>query len=348
MSAMPDENGRTGRLTIRQVADLAGVSTATVSRVINGRAEVSEQSRDAVMRVVREYGYSTNRTARALSAGRTGLIGVTLPMLHHSYFSIILAGAAEALYEHDMRMVLCPTQHEHEREVTLLERLMQGTTDGAMLILPEESGEELRGLHDHGYPFVIVDPRHPRNEEVPTVSAAHSSGAGEAVDHLLELGHRRIAAITGPRGWIATEDRLRGYHGALAAAGIMPDPELEVASNFETSGGARAAQALLELDRPPTAIFAFNDMMAIGAMQAVRARGLQVPDDISVIGFDDTFEAEIVVPALTTVRQPLAEMGRMGVSQLVRILHNQRIDALHVEVETKLVVRDSTAAPRRD
>jgi LacI family transcriptional regulator len=300
------------------------------------------------MRVVREYGYSTNRTARALSAGRTGLIGVTLPMLHHSYFSIILAGAAEALYEHDMRMVLCPTQHEHEREVTLLERLMQGTTDGAMLILPEESGEELRGLHDHGYPFVIVDPRHPRNEEVPTVSAAHSSGAGEAVDHLLELGHRRIAAITGPRGWIATEDRLRGYHGALAAAGIMPDPELEVASNFETSGGARAAQALLELDRPPTAIFAFNDMMAIGAMQAVRARGLQVPDDISVIGFDDTFEAEIVVPALTTVRQPLAEMGRMGVSQLVRILHNQRIDALHVEVETKLVVRDSTAAPRRD
>src|SRR5205807_61675 len=144
-----DRNGRGSRLTIRQVADLAGVSTATVSRVINGRAEVSERARDAVMRVVREYGYSTNRTARGLSAGRTGLVGVTLPVLHHSYFSVILAGAGEALYEHDMRMVLCPTHHEHDREVTLLDRLMQGTTDGALLILPEESTEELTALHGH-------------------------------------------------------------------------------------------------------------------------------------------------------------------------------------------------------
>ena len=142
MEAIDDDsgNGHSPRLTIREVADLAGVSTATVSRVINGRAEVSEKARRAVMRVVREHGYSTNRTARALSGGRTGLVGVTLPVVHHSYFSVILDGAGEALYDHDMRMVLCPTQHQHEREVTLLERLMHGTTDGAVLILPEESG----------------------------------------------------------------------------------------------------------------------------------------------------------------------------------------------------------------
>src|SRR6202044_1116748 len=141
------ENGRSNRLTIRQVADLAGVSTATVSRVINGRSEVSDRARDAVMAVVRQYGYSTNRTARGLSAGRTGLVGVTLPVVHHSYFSVILAGVGEALYDHDMRMVLCPTHHEHDREVSLLERLMQGTTDGAILVLPEESADELAGLH---------------------------------------------------------------------------------------------------------------------------------------------------------------------------------------------------------
>jgi LacI family transcriptional regulator len=343
VTSSDDGNGRSPRLTIRQVADLAGVSTATVSRVINGRADVSDRARDAVMSVVREHGYSTNRTARGLSAGRTGLVGVTLPVLHHSYFSVILAGAGEALYEHDMRMVLCPTNHEHEREVTLLDRLMQGTTDGALLILPEESSDELSALHEHGYRFVIVDPHSPLDERVPTVSAAHSSGASEAVEHLLSLGHRRIAAITGPRGWIATEERLRGYRAALATCGVMPDPRLELESDFRAKGGMQAANALLDLDEPPTAIFAFNDMLAIGAMQAARQRGVAVPEELSVVGFDDTFEASIVTPTLTTVRQPLAEMGRMAVALLVRLLQNQRIEALHVELATKLVARESTA-----
>jgi LacI family transcriptional regulator len=340
---MSTEINENGRLTIRDVADLAGVSTATVSRVINGHAEVSERTRDAVMRVVRERGYSTNRSARGLSAGRTGLVGVTLPQVHHSYFSEILAGAAEALYAHDMRTVICPTQHQHDREVSLLERLMQGTTDGAVLILPEESSDELAALHDHGYRFVIVDPLKHLDERVPTVSAAHSAGAGEAVEHLLTLGHRRIGAITGPAGWVATEDRLRGYRGALAAAGVMPDPQLEVRADFRVDGGFRAAITLLDLTDPPSAIFAFNDPMAIGATRAARARGIDVPGQLSIVGFDDTFEASIVTPALTTVRQPLAEMGRMAVGQLIRLLSGERIEALHVELATKLAVRDSTA-----
>ncbi len=338
-----DENGRGSRLTIRDIADLAGVSTATVSRVINGHEEVAERTREAVMAVVREHGYSTNRNARGLSAGRTGLVGVTLPQVHHSYFSEILAGAAEALYAHDMRTVICPTEHQHDREVSLLERLMQGTTDGAVLILPEESNDELAALHDHGYRFVIVDPLTHLDERVPTVSAAHSSGASEAVDHLLALGHRRIAAITGPKGWVATEERLRGYRASLAAAGLMPDPELELPSDFLVEGGIRAAQSLLDLPEPPTAIFAFNDPLAIGAMRAARMRGISVPEQLSIVGFDDTFEASIVTPALTTVRQPLAEMGRMAVNLLIRLLQNERIEALHVELATKLTVRESTA-----
>ena len=342
-STTEPENGGSARLTIRQVADLAGVSTATVSRVINGRTDVSERAREAVLRVVREHGYSTNRTARGLSAGRTGLIGVTTPVVHHSYFAVILDGAGDALYEQDMRMVLCPTRHEHDREVSLLERLMQGTTDGALLILPEESPDELAALHDHGYRFVIADPLRQLDERVPTVSAAHSSGASAAIEHLLSLGHRRIAAITGPRGWIATEERLRGYLGALAAGGVMPDPELVVESNFLAEGGVEAALSLLDLPDPPTAVFAFNDMLAIGVMQATRLRGVSIPEDLSLVGFDDTVEAAIVTPTLTTVRQPLAEMGRMAVNLLVRQLQYQRIEALLVQLETKLVVRESTA-----
>jgi LacI family transcriptional regulator len=144
---------------------------------------------------------------------------------------------------------------------------------------------------------------------------------------------------------MATEERQRGYHAALAAAGVLPDPELVVESNFDVDGGHAAATALLELAHPPTAIFAFNDPLAIGAMQAARARNLRVPQDLSIVGFDDTAEAELVTPALTTVRQPLAEMGRMAVSLLTRLLENRPFEALHVELATQLVVRDSTAAP---
>lgn len=333
------------KLTIREVADLAGVSIATVSRVVNGHADVSPETREAVQRVIREHGYTANRSARALSGGRTGLVGVTLPRVRPMYFSSILDGAAEALYEHDRRIVLCPTQHEHEREVSLLDRLMHGTTDGGLLVLPEETNEELNILLNHGYRFVVLDPRQPVDERIPAVSAANSAGATQAVSHLLQLGHRRIGVITGRAGWVATEERRRGYHAALAAAGVMPDPALEVESDFMLRGGTEAAGELLDAPNRPTAIFAFNDQLAIGAMQAARALGLRLPEDLSIVGVDDTVEASIVTPALTTVRQPLAEMGRMAVSLLMRLLARENFEALHVELATRLVVRDSTSPP---
>jgi LacI family transcriptional regulator len=334
------------RMTIREIADLAGVSIATVSRVLNGRDDVSDETRDLVRKVVQEHGYTVSRSARGLSAGRTGLIGVLVPLVYPVYFSAILSGTAEALYEQDMRLLLSPTDHEHDREVSLLERLVHGETDGALVVLPKESSAELERLLDEGYRFVVVDPRLPLDDRIPSVSAAHTSGADQAMRHLLGLGHRRIAAITGPRGWVATEDRRRGYHAALAAAGIMPDPSLEPHADFEISGGRDAARRLLDLPDPPTAIFAFNDNLAIGAIQAARARGLSVPGDLSVVGFDDVEHATIVTPMLTTVRQPLAEMGRTAVSLLMRLLERQAFETLHVELGTRLVVRESTASPR--
>ena len=247
------------------------------------------------------------------------------------------------MQEHDIRAVLSPTGHEHEREVTLIDRLMHGLTDGALLVLPEESSQELERLLDAGYRFVVVDPLMPLDRRIPSVSAAHTSGADQAMRHLLELGHRRIAIITGPRGWVATEDRRRGYHAALAAAGILPDPELEVESNFEIDGGEQAAAILLDLPERPTAIFAFNDNHAIGALRAARERGIRVPEGLSVVGFDDVEHATIVTPRLTTVRQPLAEMGRTAVSLLTRLIEGQSFEALHIELGTRLVVRESTA-----
>jgi LacI family transcriptional regulator len=334
------------KATIRDIAELAGVSIATVSRVLNGRPDVSSETREAVLEVVRKHGFAMNRSARALSGGRTGLVGVALPIVHSEYFAHILSGAAEALYEQDMRIVLCPTQHVHAREVSLLEHLMHGTTDAAILLLPTESSDELKALQTRGFPFVVIDPRHPLDEGIPSVSAAHSFGAIAATQHLLSLGHRRIGVITGPRRWTANEERLNGYHAALASVGMGPDPTLVRETNFEIESGFVAARELLDLAEPPSAIFAFNDNVAVGALRAARERGLRVPENLSVVGFDDSEQAAIVTPPLTTVRQPLAEMGRMAVSLLSRLLDNQRVEALRVELATKLVVRESTAPPR--
>jgi LacI family transcriptional regulator len=333
---------RQEKVTIRQVAEAAGVSIATVSRVLNGHADVSAETRQAVERVARERGYQPGR--RAGTGQATGLIGVTTPLVHPGYFAQILSGVSEALYEHGLRTMLCPTRHSHERETSLLERLISGDADGAVLVLPEESAAELRALAAHGFPFVVVDPHTEVPDGIPVVCAAHSSGATQATRHLLSLGHRRIGVVGGPRGWVATEERLRGHHAALAGAGVLPDESLVRYSNFRIDGGREEAAALLDLPDPPTAIFAFNDSMAIGVMQEAAARGLTVPGDCSVVGFDDTVEATVVVPALTTVRQPLAELGRTAVSVLLRQMGNRRFEPLRIELETRLVTRDSSAA----
>lgn len=330
------------RATIRDIADRAGVSIATVSRVLNGRPDVAAETREAVLEVARQLRFSTNRSARSLSGGRTGLIGVTIPIVHAAYFAFILSGAAEALYEEDLRAVLCPTQHEHDREVDLLGRLMHGTTDGALLMLPSETPEELDALRDFGYPFVVVDARAPLHEGIPAVTAANASGAKQAIAHLLDHGHRRIGVITGPRSWNASNERLIGYYAALAGAGLVPDPQLEVEGDFEHETGYAGGIKLLALPDPPTAIFAFNDDMAVGALNAALQRGLRVPEDLSIVGFDDSVQAQNVSPKLTTVYQPLAEMGRMAVSLLTRILEGQRLEAVRVELGTRLIVRGTT------
>ncbi len=337
---------RAERVTIREVADEAGVSIATVSRVLNDRADVSAETRELVQRVIRERGYKTNRNAQKLPAGRTGFVGVLVPLVYPAYFSAILAGAAEALYQQDMRLVLSPTQHLYDREVSLLERLTHGATDGALIVLPEESSPELEHLLDEGYRFVVVDPRTRLAERVPSISAAHTAGADQAMRHLLDLGHRRIGAITGIPDWVASEKRVQGYHAGLAGAGILPDPELIVAGDWEIDGGVAAATRLLSLPEPPTAIFAFNDNMAVGALRVARARGLRVPEELSVIGFDDVELANVVAPTLTTIRQPLAELGRMAVDRLVRLIDGQRFEALNVELGTRLIVRESTGPVR--
>jgi LacI family transcriptional regulator len=334
-----------GRATIRDIADLAGVSIATVSRVLNDRPDVAPGTRETVLQVVREHGFSTNRGARGLSSGRTGIVGLTLPLLADSYFSPILSGAAEALYEQDMRIMLAPTLHEHDREVSLLDRLMRGTTDGAILMLPEESTDELLALQQLEFPFVVVDPREPPPAGIPSVSAMHAAGAKLATEHLLDLGHRRIGAIGGIPGWYANDERMIGFRAALAAEGLLPDPALVRRSDWRIPRGEEAAEELLSLPDPPTAIFGFNDNVAIGALNVARRRGLRVPEDISIVGFDDIQLAPHINPPLTTMRQDKLGLGAAAGDALVaRIAGDPGRPPMH-RLPVELVVRGSTAPP---
>jgi LacI family transcriptional regulator len=334
------------RLTIRDIARLAGVSIATVSRVLNERSDVSPATRKAVLEVAAQHGFHLNRGARTLPRERMGLIGVTVPFIEGSYFAAMLGGIADAVDDAGMRLLLIPWRSDRERQPSLLDRLRPGIADGAVLMLPPESLDDLFELQRGGVPFTVIDPRVPLEEGIPCVAAANAAGADAATEHLIELGHRTIAVITGPVGWAATEERRQGYSAALARAGIPAEPRLVDAGDWQIPSGRDAARRLLALADPPTAIFAFNDEMAIGTLHAVHERGLRVPDDISVIGFDGVERGELLEPQLTTVRQPLAEMGRMAVTFLLRLLEQRRIEALRVELATRLIVRGSTGPAR--
>jgi LacI family transcriptional regulator len=321
---------------MRRIAEQVGVSVATVSRVMNGRPDVSAKTRELVLQAVRDQGLRTGHSLK------TGFVGVTVPIVQYEYYALILAGIAEALYERNLRLALCLTRYEHLRERSLVELLVHDASDGGVLITPTESPDELRSLQEQGYPFVVVDPREELPAGIPTVSAANVSGAMAAGEHLLSLGHRRIGVITGPRDLGSMEDRYAGFCAALASAGILPDPGLVHRGNLDAASGRAAAHALLELRERPTAIFALNDNMAIGAIQAARALDLEVPKDLSVVGFDALEPSRIA--NLTTVRQPLEEMGRLAVQLLSNVLEGQRTDAMRIELATELVVGETTSS----
>lgn len=331
------------RSTIHDIAARAGVSVTTVSRVLNHRPDVSEATRAAVLRQVEQTGYEANRSARGLVSGRSGLIGVMVPTVQAEYYGQLVAGVAEALYEHDLRVVLCPTRNEHDRELSLLASLRHGTTDGVIIIHPSETNDELLRTRQGGYPLVVIDPPLSIDRSIPMVGSAHWSGGRVATEHLLQLGHRRSAVITGPARWSASKDRLAGYRSALQEAGIEPCPELEYEADFSVEGGEQAAESLLGRRDRPTAIFALNDNMAVGVLHVAQRRGIRVPEELSVVGVDDAGLAATVVPRLTTIRQPLQEMGRVAVSLLWRMLEGRQIEAAPVLLSTQLIVRESTA-----
>ncbi|MFG2825280.1 LacI family DNA-binding transcriptional regulator [Kitasatospora sp. NPDC048365] len=327
---------RSMKVTVREVAAEAGVSIATVSRVLNGQAVVTAETRQAVEQAVERLGGPTARPP-----ARPGAVLVRCPYLLTDYFGVILSAVAEALDAHGRQLVL--NAGEAARDARVLAEL-PGRRDiaGALLILPVEESEELAELRRRDVPFVVIDPRTPVPRDIAAVSAAHFAGARNVAAHLVGLGHRRIGLINGPSEWLASSSRLAGHTSALAEVGVLVDPALVTSIEPTSDWGYTAARRLLDLPERPTALAAFNDKAAVGALRAAHERGLRVPEDLSVTGFDDLYLSRSSVPMLTTVRQPLEELGGMAVSLLLRLMEGRTVEALHVELATELVVRGST------
>ena len=330
---------------MRAIAAQTGVSIATVSRVLNDQTNVAPETRELVRRAAEQLGAQAARPGVARTA--PDAVYLRCPYTLTDYFGLIVSSIAETLELHGRTLILNAGEAA-QRETVLPALPGRPGVGGAIVILPPEPSDQLVALRARGFPIVVVDPRTAPPRDVASVSAAHFAGARSLTHHLVQLGHRRIGVVAGPHNWLAGEARLAGHAAALAGAGVLPDPTLTRLGEPTTHLGYRAAGELLDLPDRPTALVCFNDKTAVGALAAAAERGLSVPGDLSVTGFDDIDLAQATNPQLTTVRQPLEEMGRMAVSLLIRLLDGHRVDALHVELATELVVRGSTGpAPVR-
>lgn len=328
--------------TLAEVAKIAGVSVMTASRAVNNRPGVSEQTREEILRIADEVGYVANRAAQKLSGGRTHLIGV-IAQLHTPFTSDLLLGIGSAARAVDYEMLVYSLPDEDRRPPGNVVDLLHQVADGVIVVLPYES-DYLASLSRAHIPIVTVDQG--KAVPFPAVSADNYHGARLAIQHLADLGHRRIGYITGNERLASARERHRAFEDMRQQLGLDRDEALVSQGDFMQKGGYEAAQRLLALPRPPTAIFAANDVSALGALAAIRKAGLHVPDDISLVGFDDVSLAAQFHPTLTTVRQPLSQMARAAVNLLLAMIAGIEPPSPLITVPTQLMVRETTAACR--
>ncbi|HEX2911277.1 MAG TPA: LacI family DNA-binding transcriptional regulator [Chloroflexia bacterium] len=341
------------RLTINDIARKAGVSKTTVSRVLNNRPEVEESTRLNVLKVIEEANFVPNDMAAGLRKRKTNLVGLLTANLKNPWGIEVFQGVLEGLETYNYQLLLYTTNYHSETAESLraLDRLLNnGLADGLIVLLPAFVQEQFNKLSSSGMPIVVVDDTgFVSGVNLPSIGANSYRGALAVTRHLIGLGHRKIAFIGSPLEFRYSQERLEGYKAALVEAGLECDPALVSTGQtveFEETGYS-ATQALLALEQPGpafTAIFAATDLAALGAMRALTEHGLRVPDDISLAGFDDLPRAAYNVPALTTVHQPLHEIGQLAVKMLMEQIEGKPLERQRIELETELIIRGSTRA----
>ncbi|HMQ34267.1 MAG TPA: LacI family DNA-binding transcriptional regulator [Chloroflexaceae bacterium] len=334
-------------ITIEEIARLAEVSRSTVSRVLNNHPNVRPAVRDKVLRVVREQNYTPNAAARSLASNRSYAISLVIPgstgaIFADPFFPQVIQGISETC--NGAGYVLMLAMLTAEMEQTFYNRMVGGKHfDGVIMLSSDVDDPLLPRLMREGTPLVLIG-RHPYLEGLSTVDSENFEGAREATAHLIGLGHRRVATITGRLTMQSGVDRRDGYEQALLAAGLPLDPALIVEGDYTQERGYRAMRQLLALPRPPTAVFAGSDATAFGAQRAIHEAGLRMPEDVALVGFDDVPAAAYANPPLTTMRQPSAELGEQAVRVLLAHIEDPGRHPTAVRLPTALVVRASCGA----
>lgn len=336
-------NSSRQRVTITSIAREAGVSVSTVSKVLNGRADVADGTRTRIEELLDRHAYPRGRRRGATPVG---LVDIVFDELDSPWAVEIIRGAEEIAHANGTGTVVSAIHARSDSARQWLENLERRRSEGVVLVVDELTPGQRARLGALGVPCVVIDPRGEPDPEVPSIGAANWAGGLAATQHLVDLGHRRIAIISGPSGMLCSRARLDGYRGALETIGLPVDPEFVRHGDFHHESGYLWAGRLLDLPRPPTAIFAGSDQQAYGAYEAARERGLRIPQDLSIVGFDDLPVSRWLSPPLTTIRQPLAEMGALAVRMLFRLARGETLETRRVELATDLVLRESTAPPR--
>src|SRR6516164_8054158 len=331
------------RTTLAAIAAEAGVSLPTVSKVVNGRPDVAAATRARVEQLLDQHQYARTGLRRLR---RSGLIDLVFNGLDSPWAVEILRGVEEWGAAHETAVAVSSVRHGDARPASWTSALASHHTDGVMLVTTTLTDASLVQLRSAGIPLIVIDPANTPPPDIPSVGATNWAGGLAATEHLLGLGRRRISAITGPIDYLCSLARVDGYRSALERAGAQFDPALVRYGDFHHEGGFARAVELLDLPEPPTAIFAGSDQQAFGVYEAARQHGLRIPEDLSVVGFDELPVARWASPPLTTVRQPLAEMGSAAAQMLGELIEGVPLRSNRVELSTELIVRESTAPLR--
>ncbi|WP_413285672.1 DNA-binding transcriptional regulator CytR [Vibrio sp. MA40-2] len=331
--------------TMKDVAQLAGVSTATVSRALMNPEKVSASTRKRVEDAVLEAGYSPNSLARNLRRNESKTIVTIVPDICDPYFTEIIRGIEDAATEHGYLVLLGDSGMQQKRESSFVNLVFTKQADG-MLLLGTDLPFDVSKPEQKNLPPLVMACEYAPELELPTVHIDNLTSAFEAVNYLTQMGHKKIAQISGPEESALCKFRHQGYQQALRRAGIALNSAYCTSSNFTFEGGAKALRKLQSLPDAPTAIFCHNDTMAIGAIQEAKKLGLRVPQDISLVGFDDIQFSQYCDPPLTTVSQPRYEIGRQAMLMMLELLKGRDVRAGSRLLETQLVIRNSVAPPK--
>lgn len=328
--------------TIKDVAKQANVSITTVSRVINNKSEgVSDETREKILRVMKDLNYQPNRIARGLVTKRTNTLGLILPDIANPFFPEIARGVEDTANIYGYNVILCNTDDRTDKEELYINILKEKCVDGIVFTSSVNPvSEHIKQLIDYKMPFVLLD-RYMDMDHLPGVYSDGFEGMYQMTRYLLEMGHRHIAYIGGPGRSATAQHRQEGFEQAMRDFGLTPDEKLLEEGNYKISGGKEAMASLLDKDKGFTAVVCANDLMAVGAMEILKERGFRIPEDISITGFDDIQIAGFMEPKLTTVSQPCYEMGAVATRMLIKLIEGQALDEKEIKLKPKLVIRNS-------